>query len=318
MPDGSHHDLMGVIADAGDTYEYQYRIVSIKHFDELQETINQLRQQDRLSHSETFQGYLSEMKFAVPDDFPTAKSVVVIAIFSRAMAVNLHFDGAPVTAIMPPNYYDNGLSREAIKEAVLTRIIPESGYRAERMGHRYHLKLLAVRSGLGRYGRNNICYVDGMGSFITLHAYLTDYPFEVDHWSELKMMDLCQSCRICMKQCPGGAIREEDFVVDINHCIPLYNEVPGVLPEWIPSTAHNAIFGCMKCQAPCPANREAMQHNGQFEDLTAEEIRQFLAGSPEPDIVRSVDRKLHLNYLTEYPEMVEVVSRNLRVLQPNK
>jgi epoxyqueuosine reductase len=30
------------------------------------------------------------------------------------------------------------------------------------------LKSLAVRSGLAAYGRNNVCYVPGMGSFLEL------------------------------------------------------------------------------------------------------------------------------------------------------
>ena len=43
------------------------------------------------------------------------------------------------------------------------------------------MKLAAVRSGLAQYGRNNICYVEGMGSFFSFHAYLTDRVFEEDH-----------------------------------------------------------------------------------------------------------------------------------------
>jgi epoxyqueuosine reductase len=38
------------------------------------------------------------------------------------------------------------------------------------------LKRLAVRSGLARYGRNNVTYVEGMGSFLELSASLTDMP----------------------------------------------------------------------------------------------------------------------------------------------
>jgi epoxyqueuosine reductase len=304
----------GIISDAGSTYEYQYRTMSVKHFSELQEDIERLRRGGQLSNSKVFQGYLSDMKFALPEDFPNAKSVIVMAVFVKPMTVHFQFGGTRVPAAMPPNYYESGLTRDTLLDEVRKNIIKQDEYRVERMSDTFYLKLLAVRSGLGQYGRNNICYVDGMGSFLTLHAFLTDYPFEDDHWGEMQMMELCQNCRICIKQCPGGAIREDNFLVDINHCITLYNEVEGEFPDWIPSDVHHAYMGCMKCQSPCPANREPMKRTGQLEDITEEETRQFISGNPEEGIILSVSQKLKIPYLVKYKETVEVASRNIKAL----
>jgi epoxyqueuosine reductase len=248
------------------------------------------------------------------DDFPDARSVIIMAIFVQPMMVHFHYNGTRIPVAVPPNYYDPGLTGKMLNEEIQKNIIRETGYRIERAGNRLHLKLLAVRSGLGRYGRNNICYVDGMGSFLTLHAYLTDYRFKSDDWHEIQMMELCRNCSICMNQCPGDAIREEPFLIDVNRCIPLYNEVPGILPDWIPSDAHNALFGCMKCQAPCPANRESMKQIGLLEDITAEETRQFVNGNPAENVILSVSRKLKMPYLVGSKEMVEVASRNIKAL----
>ena len=45
------------------------------------------------------------------------------------------------------------------------------------------LKPLAVRLGLVRYGRNNVTYAPGMGSYIQLLGYLTDASLPLpDGW----------------------------------------------------------------------------------------------------------------------------------------
>jgi epoxyqueuosine reductase len=304
----------GAISDHGSVYEYQYRTMSVKHFSELQEDVDRLRREGQLCDSEIYQGYLSDMKFDLPEDFMDAKSVIIMAVFIKPMMINFHFNGACIPAAMPPNYYDAGLTREMLCDEVQKNIIPQDRYRVEKTGNHFHLKLLAVRSGLGQYGRNNICYVDGMGSFVTLHAFLTDYSYKVDHWGEMQMMRFCRNCRTCIKQCPGGAISGDRFLIDVHRCITLYNEVEGELPDWIPVSAHNAFLGCMKCQLPCPANRVPIKCMSQLEDITEDETHQFIGGNPDQNVILSVSQKLKIPSLIEYREMVEVASRNIKSL----
>lgn len=299
--------------DAGLNYEYRYRTLSVAHLPALQEDIDRLRRIGRLSDSATFQSYLNALQFALPADFLSAQTVLIMAIFVPPMTVNFQLNGTKIPATMPPNYYHTGLTRKILQAEIQEHLLGEPGYRVERM-ESFHLKLLAVRSGLGRYGRNNICYVDGMGSFITLHAYLTDYPLAADHWQEIQMMELCQHCRLCLQQCPGGAIREDDFVINVDRCLPLYNEIPGEFPAWIPAAAHHAVLGCMKCQSPCPANRAPLQRIGQPIEITAEETRQLLSGAPSERVIHSVGQKLKLPYLVDSKEMLGVIIRNVRAL----
>jgi epoxyqueuosine reductase len=100
----------------------------------------------------------------------------------------------------------------------------------------------------------------------------------------------------------------------VKRCIPLYNEVEGELPDWIPVNAHHAFMGCMKCQALCPANRLPIKRTGQLEDITEEETRQFIGGHPEQSVILSVSRKLKMPSLAEYMEMVGIAIRNIRAL----
>jgi epoxyqueuosine reductase len=304
----------GIISASGSLHEYQYRTMSVVHFSELQEDVNRLRREGQLCNSEIFQGYLKGMHFKLPVDFSDAKSVIIMAVFVKPMMVKFHFKDACIPVAMPPNYYDSGLTGNIMCDEIQKNIILQNGHRVERTGNHFHLKLLAGRTGLGCYGRNNICYVNDMGSFTTLHAFLTDYLFETDHWGEVQMMRYCTNCRTCIKQCPGGAIRDDRFLIDVNHCIPLYNEVEGVLPDWIPIEAHNAFMGCMKCQFPCPANRVPMKRVGWLEDITEGETRQFIDGNPDQNVILSVSKKLKMPSLVEYRELVEVASRNIKAL----
>lgn len=314
MTNENQAQYTGTLEANGTQFSYQYRTLPIERLADLQEDIEKLRRAGQISDAKTFQGYLSEMKFALPEDFADAQSLIVMAIAIKPLMVHFRFKGNRISAAMPPNYYEAGLTRKILHDEIQKNIIVETGYHMERMSDTFHLKLLAVRSGLGRYGRNNICYVDGMGSFLTLHAYLTDYRFAEDHWQEVQMLEQCQHCQVCQKQCPGGAIRADHFVIDVKRCLPLYNEIEGILPDWIPPKAHNAIFGCMKCQAPCPANREAMQWVEAVEDVTEEETWQFVNGYPDEKSLLSVDQKLKIPYLVDAPETVEVISRNLKAL----
>ena len=147
------------------------------------------------------------------------------------MIINLRFADRHIPVFMPPNYPFHGLTRAMLLEEIRRTIIPDSGHRVDRVDYHFFMKLAAVRSGLAQYGRNNICYVEGMGSFFSFHAYLTDRVFEEDHWSDLSNLPFCNHCSICIDACPTSAISPDRFVIDVSRCIPLYNELDGDFPD---------------------------------------------------------------------------------------
>jgi epoxyqueuosine reductase len=119
-------------------------------------------------------------------------------------------------------------------------------------------KLIAVRSGLGLYGRNNICFVDGMGSFLNLAPYFSDVPCEDNTWQEIRQMDLCHTCRACMQNCPTAAIMPTRFLIDNERCLTYFNEAGGEwnFPDWIDPSSHHALYGCLRCQTACPVDAQ--------------------------------------------------------------
>ena len=94
------------------------------------------------------------------------------------------------------------------------------------------LKRIAVQSGLGEYGRNNIVYVNGMGCNLSLAAFMTDIPIEKSTWRDKPVMaEMCVDCDICVTNCSGGAIDKERFLLDSQKCKK-----------------------CSTCQRVCPMN----------------------------------------------------------------
>jgi epoxyqueuosine reductase len=291
---------------------YKYKTVSVEHLSELRTWIDELDRAGKLSRNETYRSYIDTKTCTLPDDFKDAKSVIVMATSGRLLYADFHLDGKVHETMIPPGYYDDGLSADNIMHTITTRIVKEPGHRVDRAKGIF-LKQLAVRSGLAEYGRNNISYVDGMGSFLTLRAYLTDHSFTNDDWHELRMMNRCRKCRICMHGCPNGCIREENFVIDAGRCLTLYNEVDGTFPQWILPDAHNSLVGCMKCQLPCPANREVVKMAGRLEDVTEEETRKILDGKPDEELIKSLNGKLRGFDLASV-ETFPTFTRNLKVL----
>jgi epoxyqueuosine reductase len=292
---------------------YKYKTISVDHLEELQEDINKLYRENKLSDNEIYRSYLKTKKFEIPETLPDAKFIIILAIFTKLGFINMYLDGKKHRFMIPPQYYDDGLTLEDLDYLVKNEIIKEPGYNVE-MKSSMHLKLLAVRSGLGKYGRNNICYVEDMGSFISLYAFFTDFKFEEDNWNEIQLMEQCESCTICMENCPNQCIRESNFVINAGRCLPLYNEIRGEFPDWLDNNAHNALMGCMRCQLPCPADQEVIKNPINLEDISEEETKMLLSGETDEKLLDSLCSKLKMFTPSNSDIMLPVVQRNLKAL----
>ena len=79
------------------------------------------------------------------------------------------------------------------------------------------MKRLAVKSGLAVYGRNNITYVEGLGSLYSFARYFSDVEGDKDNWMERPHGGAMTHCWACVKNCPTGAIRKDRFIIDNEH-----------------------------------------------------------------------------------------------------
>jgi len=136
-------------------------------------------------------------------------------------------------------------------------------------------KLLTVLSGLGRYGRNNICYIGGLGSYFNLRAFYTDILCE-DHSQPLRYLDECETCTLCRENCPTSAIGQSS-VIDAARCLSMYNEVEGTIPDWIPQNAHHTMISCLRCQEICPVNKSLPEKKEHTLELSEAETGVLLS-----------------------------------------
>jgi len=211
--------------------------------------------------------------------------------------------------VLPPTYTAYGAINDQIK-GLVGKILSERGYSVASSG--LPLKLLAVRSGLGEYGRNNLCYVSGMGSFLQLVAVYSDMPCEEDSWREAKMLEKCEDCDLCRRACPTGAIPVDRFLLRAERCISYHNEKPGDVPfpTWMDVSWHNCIEGCMRCQRACPLNKQFLGWIGEKEEFSEEETKLLLNGVSRDKLSEETVKKLvHLDILND----LSILPRNLRV-----
>lgn len=295
---------------------YKYRVMSVKHLQELQDDFNSIDAEGLVSSNSVFRSYIQQQQHQLPESFPDAKSVIVLAVYTPLMLADFQYNGKK-QEILVPHYYDDGITEDHLKTTIIKNIIRSDQYRLENAKMYVLLKRLAVRTGLGKYGRNNICYVEGMGSFLTLYAFFTDFEFDEDQWQEVTMMNSCTNCTVCLNECPTGALSEGRFVIDVEKCIPLYNEVPGEIPNWIDPSSHTALMGCLRCQLHCPANREAVSMAQKLCSVTEEETKKILDGTSDEGLIQTLSDKLRMFTPEHADYYYPVISRNLRLLIHN-
>lgn len=291
---------------------YSYRTLPVSRFPALQDEYDSVRSDRQLSRNKVFRDEVDALGFKLPGGFPGARSVVVVAAFAKTMYANFHLDGQVYRIMVPFQYYEDDLNAESLRAIIEKEVIGEPGHRVVDITEQVPLKLLAARSALGRYGRNNLIFVDGMGSYNLLYAFLTDYAFPGDDWSAVDILDECRRCHRCDSICPTSCIDRRSFPIDVDHCITLYNENPGPFPNWIHPGMHHALMGCMRCQTPCPANFEEV--TAELGDISDAETRKILAGTPDETLLAALQRKLRGFPADGSKDVFPVLTRNLSVL----
>jgi epoxyqueuosine reductase len=143
---------------------------------------------------------------------------------------------------------------------------------------------------------------------------LTDDEFQEDDWGKMEMLETCEACEICQKTCPNQAIQTDEFVLDVNKCLSLYNEINGEIPDWVPDNAHNALIGCLKCQYPCPANKNVIKFYKTLEEITEDETEAILTGNPNDHAKRAIVDKLKMGSIEEFSYHLKTLQRNLKNL----
>ncbi|MCG7845042.1 MAG: 4Fe-4S binding protein [Methanomassiliicoccales archaeon] len=263
-------ELLGALRQRG----YMARSMSVSHLAEVGEDVERWHREGLLDQN-LYETYLARFKYRVPESFPEAKSIVVVAVPQPTCEVTFVWEGRRVRTIVPPTYAN---AVEVDMEIVsLLEKGDDNGVHLMRaiLPH----KTLAARTGLVEYGRNNITYVSGYGSFHRLTSFFTDRELP-DDWQEVKMMERCAECGACQKACPTNAIADDRFLLHAERCLTYHNEMPAntPFPSYISDVMHNAVVGCMICQKVCPANAEVKDWMVHCSELNEEDTRFLMKG----------------------------------------
>jgi len=289
--------------------EYNYRagIISFSRVEQIKSGINNLYEKKIISEK-IYKSYLNNFSYNMKEEFFESRSVIIVAAPRPQSRINFNIYSGPVPVIVPPAYVNQEKMDRKIK-VLLDNCLSNTGYKVAPA--RLPEKLLAAHSGIGRYGRNNILYIDGFGSFLQLSAFFSNIDCDYDRWYEEKELEECPDCKICMENCPTGAINAKRFLINAERCLTFFNEEQENFPAWIKSGSHNCLVGCMRCQIVCPHNQPFIDWVEDVGEFTAEETENLLNGLTADKLPSSIMEKLRLLGLQGY---IDVIPRNLKSL----
>jgi epoxyqueuosine reductase len=242
-------------------------------------------------------------------EVPAPKRILMVAVPRPAHTVRFALAGRCVDAVLPPTYVRYSALPEAVRDD-LREAVPGEHFRLGILNA--PLKALAARIGLVRYGRNNLTYVEGLGSYFQLVGCTTDALLEPAPEQPPRALPACENCGACAACCPGGAIREDRFPLNAARCLTLFSENEGSWPAFFCASMLECLVGCLTCQQVCPENAGLFTIEPAGVCFAEEETAAIVAGGrrdgPVWDRIRE---KLASLRLVHYEP---VITRNLRAL----
>jgi len=293
--------------------DFKCAFVSTRHLPDIRRDLEKLLE-ERSLYKEFYDEIVTRLglywHFDPPVDFPQAESVIIAAVFQPKTSLEFELSGKKYYVIIPPTYIYN-TDKEIVD--IMSPYLDQHGYHIS--DALLPTKLLAVRCGMAKYGRNNITYIDGWGSYYRLRAFFLNLPCTDDHWQEPEAMDLCSKCTACIAKCPTRAINRDRFLVDAGKCLTFFNEASYEFPKWLDRTWHNSLVGCMICQDVCPANKDHTSWVMPGGDFSEEETVMILDGVAQDKLPANTAAKLQRVNMLDY---YYALKRNLGVLIENQ
>lgn len=114
-------------------------------------------------------------------------------------------------------------------------------------------KCLAVRAGLGWFGKNSLLIHRRYGTFVLIAGVLTSLEFPTAPPLSTREAR-CGSCQRCLDACPTQALYAP-YQIDARRCLSYHLiESKEAIPQEIAVANPGYLFGCDICQDVCPHN----------------------------------------------------------------
>ncbi|MCP4716027.1 MAG: hypothetical protein GY868_13000 [Deltaproteobacteria bacterium] len=188
-----------------------------------------------------------------PGDFLDNGQAIIVLGFNMYFGRRSGLPGSPPRSEIM-NFYVNPecLAYIAGQLEKVTAFLADKGFNAASLASGIPLKILAARSGMGRYGKNGVIQAPRLGSWLGLTGVITDAPLEFD----APLEDACGTCSLCREACPTGAL-DEPYKCDITKCLTLHMvNNKGEIPRDIKEKAGTCLAHCNICLDVCPRNNK--------------------------------------------------------------
>jgi ferredoxin len=161
--------------------------------------------------------------------------------------------------------------------AQLAEFLQDRGYRAcpENISGTGVVLHYAVEAGLGQLGLNGQLLTPHAGSRCRIMMLNTNAPLNLDHPVDFGVTKLCDSCQVCVRRCPSGAIPNRRQVHRGVEKIKIIGE------RCAPVVAR--VQGCAVCMRVCPVQRyglpavlEEFERSGQILGKGTDELEAYV------------------------------------------
>lgn len=162
---------------------------------------------------------------------------------------------------------------------------------------------IAVRAGLGWFGKNSMFISRHHGSFQIIGTLLFNQTLSLP-FKKLET-DHCGTCRACIDACPTAAIDLETRTIAAKLCISHFT-IEEFKEVSAPSGMENGkgeIFGCDICQDVCPWNKKLLKHFSinQFRwNTKALEVIDFYLKTPLYDLINKIEKMSNKEFKNKF------------------
>ena len=278
----------------------------------MQWTAEQLAKGKEIIQQQLEMAGLDQYAFLKPEKEELSEEIqsIVVVLFPYYTGVkegnlSMYCRGIDYHAVVPKYLKPVGEKlRQELGEAVQYGVYADTGPLRDRY--------LALRAGLGFIGRNQMMINPKYGSYCFI-AYITvNLPLVADPETAWTHEPQCLNCGACVKNCPGGAMKEEGGF-DMERCRSGITQKKGNLEDWELEIFYkdSVIFGCDVCQSVCPHNQ----------GIAVSPLKEFIQERIDTITMEDLEGLSRKGLQEKYPNRAftwrgpEVLRRNLRLME---